>query len=216
MTVVLLHSPLVGPLTWQAVAELMRERGHRVVVPDLSAAMRAGPPHQPALAAAVAAAVRDVPGPLTLVGHSRSGPLLPVLAEAAGEVDALIYVDAHLTYAKGYLPPLPVVGGNLPPWHEWFGPEAIAEILPERAMREAFVAELRPIPLTFYTEQNPVPGTAIPSGYLLFSAPYRDAADQARSRGFPVVELSDHHLAMLTAPAPVAAALDRLIGTVRT
>jgi hypothetical protein len=31
----LIHSPLVGRLTWTLVAEQMQQRGSRVIVPDL-------------------------------------------------------------------------------------------------------------------------------------------------------------------------------------
>jgi hypothetical protein len=233
VTVVLLHSPLVGPLTWQAVAGCLRASGHTAVVPDLSAAVHAGPPHLPALATALADALRDAPRSWTLVGHSGAGPMLPALAAALGDVDAMVYVDALLPYEKGSWwenAPAPLVRqlagmvreGMLPAWHEWFDPADIAALLPDLALRRAFIAELRPIPLSFFTEPVPVPagrrpGPAHgPAGYLLMSEAYRPAADRARSAGLPVVEAIDHHLAMLTAPAPVAVALDRLLSRVRT
>ena len=32
---ILVHSPLVGPLTWEATAERLRQLGHLVLVPSL-------------------------------------------------------------------------------------------------------------------------------------------------------------------------------------
>jgi hypothetical protein len=39
LPLVLVHSPLVGPATWAAAAGALRERGHEVLVPDLTATL---------------------------------------------------------------------------------------------------------------------------------------------------------------------------------
>jgi hypothetical protein len=38
--------------------------------------------------------------------------------------------------------------GWLPPWFEWFGENAIVELLPDSAMREAFIEDRHELPLT--------------------------------------------------------------------
>src|SRR5881628_3773919 len=83
---VLIHSPLVGPLTWQAVADELRDRGHGVVVPSLLGVFDASPPYYPRLAAEVADAIREVwtDGPVTLVAHSGAGALMPAVTEELG------------------------------------------------------------------------------------------------------------------------------------
>jgi pimeloyl-ACP methyl ester carboxylesterase len=208
-TVVLLHSPLVGPLTWQAVARRLRANGRDVIVPDLSDAVRAGPPHEPALVSAVADAVGD--GPFVLVGHSAVGPLLPIIGDRI-EAEALVYVDARLAHRRR--PELDDLArdGMLPPWNEWFPAAELAAILPDPAMRSAFVSELRPVPLSLYdppaADRPAWTGTA---GYLLLSEAYRPIAEQAAAAGQTVVEALDHHLAMLTAPAAVTAVLERFL-----
>jgi hypothetical protein len=59
----------------------------------------------------------------------------------------------------------------------------------------------------------PAPGwPAAPAAYLLLSEAYQDEADRARELGWPVTERPSHHLALLTDPGPVAAALHDLIG----
>ena len=49
VTLALVHSPLVGSLTWQAVAEVLRDEGEVVVVPDLTRSVTLGPPVLPAV-----------------------------------------------------------------------------------------------------------------------------------------------------------------------
>src|ERR1043165_436052 len=93
-TFVLVHSPLVGPSSWEPVAAVLRGEGHRVEVPSLADA--GGPPYYPALAAAIAEATPDG---AFLVAHSGAGALLTSAAEAAGRrVAGLVYVGALLPY----------------------------------------------------------------------------------------------------------------------
>jgi pimeloyl-ACP methyl ester carboxylesterase len=207
-TVVLLHSPLVGPLTWQAVARRLRANGRDVIVPDLSEAVRAGPPHEPALVSAVAEAVGD--GPFVLVGHSAAGPLLPTIGDRIG-AEALVYVDARLAHRRR--PELDDLArdGMLPPWNEWFPAADLAAILPDPALRNAFVSELRPVPLSLYDPPPHPPAWRGTAGYLLLSEAYRPIAEEAAAAGQTVVEALDHHLAMLTAPDAVTAALERFL-----
>ncbi|HEY1179013.1 MAG TPA: alpha/beta hydrolase, partial [Phytomonospora sp.] len=86
---VLVHSPLVGPLSWVPVAEIL---GAGTVVPLLAGA--GGPPYYPAFARAIADAAPD--GAI-LVAHSGAGALLSLAADLAEEdgrtVAGLIYVD---------------------------------------------------------------------------------------------------------------------------
>src|SRR5260370_24005884 len=72
---VLVHSPLVGPQTWEPVAAEFRALGYDAVVPDLTGTVAAGPPYHARQAEVVArsAAGRGA----VLVGHSGAGGLLP-------------------------------------------------------------------------------------------------------------------------------------------
>src|SRR5262245_8795614 len=94
MMFVLVHSPLVGPLTWSRVAEELRGLGEGVVVPVLPEALEA--PAWQAAAGAVAEAAPDAP--LVLVAHSGAGPLLPAVRMALGRrvPAAYIFVDAGI------------------------------------------------------------------------------------------------------------------------
>src|SRR3954469_17423614 len=98
-TFVLIHSPLVGPLTWQPVADELRRMGAAVVVPSLrDADPHAGPYWQAHAHAVVDAINRLAPTePPVLVGHSGAGVLLPAVRATLGRpVAAYIFADAGI------------------------------------------------------------------------------------------------------------------------
>src|SRR5689334_19280364 len=98
---VLVHSPLCGPLTWEPVADLLRQREIAALVPPLCDGEGSAEPYWQQHAASVAAALADVPAdaPLVLVGHSGAGPLLPVIRQRLQQtVGGYIFVDAGLPH----------------------------------------------------------------------------------------------------------------------
>jgi hypothetical protein len=220
---VFVHSPLVGALTWRAVAGRCAAAGWPVAVADLSAAMAGPAPYQPRVAAAVARAAAGPGRPVVLVGHSGAGPLLPGIAAALGvPVRALVYVDAGLPHPGRTwfdTAPQPLTDhlrslardGALPPWHEWFTPETLAALLPAPGLRAEFTSGLAPVPLDYFQERVSNAVWSGPAGYLLLSEGYRGDATRAAAQGMPVVEHPSHHLAMLTAADEVAAALRELL-----
>lgn len=96
----LIHSPLVGPMTWALVADELRRRGEQALTPDLDAVDGSGEPYWKQHARAAAKALAPIPTrwrPI-LVGHSGAGPLLPAIRREAGRpVTAYVFVDAGLT-----------------------------------------------------------------------------------------------------------------------
>jgi pimeloyl-ACP methyl ester carboxylesterase len=217
---VLVHSPLVGPLTWGPVAAELGGRGYAAVVPALRAGEMAEPPYwrQHVAAAVAALAGTDATRPLVLVGHSGGGVLLPAMAAAAGRpVAAYLFVDADLPHdgksrLSRFADPADAdafraaaTGGLIPTWTE----DDLAEVIPDPALRRAFVAELRPLPLAVYDEPIPVPATwpDAPGGYLQFSPPYDAAAAEARALGWSLIAMPGGHFQMLVDPAAVADAL---------
>ncbi|SFP78089.1 Alpha/beta hydrolase family protein [Amycolatopsis arida] len=216
-TLVLVHSPLVGPLIWQQVAERLRRRSHQVVVPSLLDA----PATHRGLASAAAA---DVTGPAVLVGHSGAGALLPAVAQVVGDVPAMVFVDALLPHpGVSWFDTAPAElrerllelteGARLPPWNEWLPRGTLERLLPDPALRERFVAELPRMPLTYFEE--PAPAVAEPlqrrHGYLLLSEPYAQTAEQAARRGWLVRREVTDHLAPLTRPDLVADRLEDMV-----
>jgi pimeloyl-ACP methyl ester carboxylesterase len=85
-TLEFVHSPLVGPFTWEPAARCFRRRGYPVVVCSLAGLVDDGAPYYRRFAEAAARAVVATEGgrPAVLVGHSGGGALLPAIADAVG------------------------------------------------------------------------------------------------------------------------------------
>ena len=232
---VLVHSPLVGPLTWEPVAERLRSGGRFVICPSLAGVTDGGPPYYRRLAARVAGEVVGAcaGSRVVLAGHSGAGALLPAIAEeiaaggdAAGiAVHGAIFVDAILPHpGQTWFETAPaslgehLVGlsreGVLPRWNEWFPAEAVSALMPEAGLRDRFVADLPELPLAYFYETAPqVPGwPPAHCAYLRLSEAYDEFADEAERLGWPVRREDADHLAMLTQPDQIAAVLDQLVG----
>lgn len=219
---VLLHSPLLGPLSWTAACGLLRERGLTAEAPAWPRLSSLGEGTYGDLAEGVAAAGLRGGGPAVLVAHSGAGPLVPEVARRAdGAVAGVIYCDAILPHpGRAWFDMAPpglaaqllagAVHGQLPAWGDWWPPGALARLVPDEGIRRALLDELEPIPVGFFEE--PAPATAVePRGaYLQLSGAYEDEARQAVRRGWPVVRLPLHHLAMLTHAEAVAGAIQGL------
>jgi len=220
-TFVLIHSPLVGPTTWSPLADELERRGREAVVPSLLGVADAPSPQWRHVPEAVRAATAGAGSPAVLVGHSAGGLLLPVIADAMPDVDALVFVDSFLPPATGSLP---LAGpefidqlralasdGVLPPWSSWFGEGAMRELVPDQGLRAALEAEMPRLPLSYFEVNVPLPAgwEARPCAYLLFTAEaYGPSAAEACDRGWEVAEVHGvRHLAMATDPRAVAEAL---------
>ncbi|HEY4941076.1 MAG TPA: alpha/beta fold hydrolase [Rhizomicrobium sp.] len=223
MKLVLLHSPLVGSGTWQAVASLLRARGHDAVVPDLAPVMRDGLPYYPSLANVAADAVGASSDKAILVVHSAAGALVPAIAQRVPLAGA-IFVDALLPHpGRSWFETAPEAlnvhlrglarDGRLPPWDRWWPKGAIQTLLPDFVQYEQFVAELAELPLAYFEETAPAMPLTTPSVYLQLSDGYKEDADKAEAAGWPVTRFRSHHLAMLTHPDVVADEIDRLAVT---
>ncbi|HMA33420.1 MAG TPA: alpha/beta hydrolase [Chloroflexia bacterium] len=221
---VLVHSPLVGPLTWARVARELGQGGIAVCVPALRAPELLGPPYWRRHAEAVATALAGAADrPLVLAGHSGAGPLLPAIAAQSGRpIAAYLFVDAGLPAdGKSRLDLFgdpaaaaqfrqAAVDGLLPPWTD----ADLAAVIPDSALRARFVAELQPLPLAVYEEPIPVfPGWPdAPCGYLQFSPIYDGPAAAAQRTGWRYRMLPGGHFHMLVDPGAVARALVDLAG----
>lgn len=228
---VLVHSPLVGPATWTGVADVLRARGHDVVVPSLVAAITAGPPFAAPAVETVVAAVdgAGVAGPLVVAGHSGAGPLLPAIGDSLGErvachllVDAALPMpgraridDIHPSF-RGRLTGLVRPDGTLPPWHEWWGPGVIDGFVPDPDRRAQVVAEILPVPYAVFEEPLPdVPDwPAAPCAYLRLSEAYAVEEATASGMGWPVTGVHGTHLELVSSPERVAAAMLDLVARV--
>ena len=166
-SLVLVHSPLVGPESWEPVGAVLAERGQNVQVADLTHALGFGPPYLPRMVEAIAALDS---GPAFLVGHSRAGPLLPALGRAVGSVQGYIFVDTRLPHpgrswmqaaSPETLERLRAMedDGWVAPWPAWWGDEVLAQLLPDPDVRERFVAGCPRLRVALFEEVYPtVPG----------------------------------------------------------
>lgn len=225
---VLIHSPTVGPATWSPVAERLRSRGWAARVPSLLTATEAGPPFWPRVVSAVKAGLAgtEADRPVVLVAHSNAGVFLPVITRDLGRpVVCSIFADATVPGPGGRTP---VVGeaflpflrsladqeGHLPRWTDWWDERDVAPLFPDEHAREVITDEQPRLPLAYYQEQVPVPGgwDSHRCAFLLFSAGYRDQAERARQRGWPVRAVPGEHLHQVVDPEGVTGALVALAG----
>jgi hypothetical protein len=210
---ILIHSPLVGPLTWSRVAAEMHLRGLDVSVPTLKDSPDSKEPFWKQHAHSVVSTLAGNPEntPVTLVGHSGAGPLLPVIRQSIrNPVHAYVFVDAgipgngatrldlmkseDLEWAAQFQGELEG-GKHFPTWSI----DDLQEVIPDESLRGQMVAEIRPRRLDFFTEPIPVfdGWPDAPCVYIRFSAPYEKPAAQAQQSGWPTYELEAGHFHML-------------------
>jgi hypothetical protein len=182
----------------------------------MTAVADAGPPYQSKFAAVAAAVVKDAAGPVTLVGHSGAGPLLPAVADLLGDrAHSAVFVDALLPRpGRSWFDTAPpslrgqLLGmarnGVLPPWHEWFPPDVIDELVPDPVLRREFFAEIPRLPVAYFEEPAPMTSDLRACALLRLSAAYDAAADEAERWGWWVARRDWDHLRMLTDPEAVA------------
>lgn len=226
-TFLLVHSPLLGPTTWRAVAEELEHRGHHGIVVSLREATRAGPPFVERQAAAIVAVAEGDPrgGAVVLTGHSGAGPLLPAASRALGSRATMaLFVDATLpmpgrTRLDDLHPAFQgrllsrIADGMLPPWHEWWNHRP-DEVILDPEVRDRFFDELEPLPLGMFTEPFPeVDGwPAHPCAYLRLSDSYASEEATAAGLGWPVTRLSGSHFEVIANPAKVVDSMLALVG----
>lgn len=218
-TFVLIHSPLVGTLTWSLVAGQMRQRDLDAIVPALVDTPTSNQPFWKQHVGSVSAFLTHIPKdrPVTLVAHSGAGPLLPAIRAAiANPIHAYVFLDAGIPrdgatrldlmrsedaeWAAQFQEELEQ-GGTFPNWSF----EDLQEVLPDESLRRQMIAELRPRGLPFFTERIPVFAgwSDAPCVYIRFSAAYEKPAVQARQAGWQTYELEAGHFHMLVDPAAV-------------
>lgn len=218
---VLVHSPSVGPSTWQPVAEHLTAAGHQVQVPSLLHVGAGGPPFWPRVVGAVRDSLRQVPAgsPVTLVAHSNAGLFLPAIRSGLDRtVTGSVFVDAALPARSGptpvaspelleFLRPM-AVNGQLPRWTDWWDGADIAPMFPfsDPTTRRTVVEEQPALPLSYYEQDVPVPDgwDDHPCSYLLSGPPYDDVAAEARERGWLTAHLPGQHLHQIVDPAGTA------------
>ncbi len=218
-SLVLVHSPVLGPTSVQGTARALSGLGWICLVPSMTEA--------DSVAAHVAAAAAGVPDGAVLVAHSGAGPLVPAIAAAAAHLErrvaGAVFVDARLparTGATAIAEPAMLeflgdraVDGLVPPWFQWWGDETFAALVSDPALADGLQAEMRRLPLGFFRAEVQVPPgwPTHPCGYLQLSPTYDVEFAEARARGWTCARRDGTHLDVATRPEPTAAEVDRIL-----
>ncbi len=218
-TLVLIHSPLVGPSTWSRVTTELQNRGQDILVPILEDSPQSTDPFWMQHAESVSRSLADFPRgtPLTLIAHSGSGPLLPVIrGSITNPIHAYVFVDAGIPRAGASR--LDLMKTEEPEWAAQFEQELIRgarfpnwsledlkDILPDESLRRQMVADLQPRGLEFFNEPIPVSESwpDAPCIYIQFSRAYDQPAALALEKGWIVEPMNAGHFHMLVDPAAV-------------
>jgi hypothetical protein len=215
-SLVLVHSPVLGPASVQSTARALSGLGWICLVPSLTDAADIGQ-H-------ITAAAATVPDGSVLVAHSGAGPLVPAIAAHAGRrVAGSVFVDARLPATHGstalaeptmieFLSGI-AVDGTVPPWSTWWGEGAFDAMVPDAALAAGMRSEMRSLPLDFFRSEIPVPPgwPDSPCAYLQLSPAYGAEAAEAGGRGWSVARRDGTHLDVATQPGATAAALHDLL-----
>lgn len=227
---VLIHSPLVGMLTWSLVADQLRQQEQRVVIPTLVDSQHSKEPFWKQYAESVSQALIDIPKeiPITLVAHSGAGPLLPIIRQSIeNPIHAYVFVDAGIPrdgasrldlmnsedseWAKQFEENLRH-GRHFPDWTN----EDLRAIIPDENLRNQLIAEIHPRKLDFFTEPIPVfhEWPDAPCIYIRFSPPYIRAEAEARQNGWKTYKLGTGHFHMLVDAKAVADIIIRSVNEI--
>jgi|CXWL01.1.fsa_nt_gi pimeloyl-ACP methyl ester carboxylesterase len=225
-TYVLIHSPLMGPVTWRSAAEALKKRGHNVVTPNLNPAFAGAGPYYPKVATLVAGDIRaaNPKDGVVLVAHSGAGGLMAAIAGASpAPVRTALFVDAMLPHQnKSWTDHAPIEltqqlfalakDGKLPTWDKWFAPDVFNPMLPDARIRQSLVSELTQLPMAYFSEVAPPnePIKKVPIGYLQLSESYQGPHDDAEWMKWSTRKEMTDHFGMLTKPDKVAAAIEAL------
>ncbi len=222
-SILLVHSPLVGPSTWSAAAELMRSDGFDVRLPDLTGVAQASPPRGEAFVRAAAEAADMLTEEVAIVGHSGAGAFLPAIAgRLEGLVASLVFIDAVIPPPSGVhetpagmqaLLDEQTIDGQLRRWLEWWPDDVVASLVPDVEERATLLADMPSLPRSFYEESIPVPDGWMerPCAYLKLSNAYDAEYTEAGRRGWSRAELDADHLAIHTQSRRVVTAIESLI-----
>ncbi|MEV7504149.1 alpha/beta hydrolase [Streptomyces sp. NPDC093018] len=229
-TVVLVHGAWADASGWTPVAEELEKRGYTVKAPPNPLRGLASD------ARYIAGYLKQIQGPIILVGHSYGGAVITDAAVGNPNVKALVYIAAFAPDKGDSLaglnsrpvahpiPPVPAQPSNYPKPDGTTGTELTIDTakysnvflddeLPTYEAR-ALAAEQRPLSLDSVTEQSGTPAwSSVPSWYLVAKQDHAIAPDLERFMAARAhahtVEANGPHLIMLTNPRPVTALIEQ-------
>ncbi|KMS88186.1 hypothetical protein ACZ91_26335 [Streptomyces regensis] len=221
-TVVLVHGAFADASSYAEVIPRLIDRGFDVVAPAVPNRSLIGD------AAYVAAIVRQIPGPVVLVGHSYGGAVITV-AGTEDNVSALVYLagyaleegeslgelqgrfpDSDLAAALVYTP-FPVEGSDQPGTDVSVRPDRFPAIFAadvDPRLTSVLAVSQRPLAALAFSEAAPAAAWKTkPSWGLVASADHTINPDVERygyrRAGMTTVEVDSSHLVMLAHPERV-------------
>lgn len=226
-TLVLVHSPLLGPSSWKPLADVARARGFDVVRPDLTGVVDAGPPQWQFLVETAADSTHGHDD-LVVLGHSGAGALVPAVGHRLRDrLRAVVFVDAIVPPATGehrtseqfsrFLDDK-MVDGRLLPWLDWWPPEEVSALVTSPQQLEELRSDMPRLHRSFYDAAVPVPEGWSAGGcaYLQLSPAYDDERRAATGFGWPTAVIDGTHLSIYSDPSAVLAAVEQLVGAADT
>jgi pimeloyl-ACP methyl ester carboxylesterase len=228
-TVVLVHGAWADASGWTPVIERLEKAGYPVDAPPNPLRGLTSD------AAYVASVLKQIKGPVILVGHSYGGAVITNAAVGDPNVKALVYIAAFAP-AKGdslaslngsklgsEIPAVPVESTTFPEpggtgTELTIDPAKYSDVFLDNelpaAEAGAFAAEQRPLSLDAVTETSGTPAwQTIPSWYMVATrdhaiSPNLERFMAARAHAH-TVQVSGPHLIMVTNPGPVTSLIEQ-------
>jgi hypothetical protein len=218
--VLVLPSPLLGPSAYAPFVDVLS----RVVSRAELAAGLVGPATDTSAPSTLVdrlvdrwATQGDALGANTLVAHSNSGYLAPLVRARLASNLAIVFMDAALPPIKGTGPLAPERlrslldsladdAGILPSWTRWWPTEDLERLAPA-SLLHAIDGDCPRLPLAYFDALvRPPTGWADErNAYIAFGDTYADELALATAHGWPVRRRDGQHLDHAVSPAPVAA-----------
>jgi hypothetical protein len=224
-TLALIAGPLVRASSWEPTADVLRDLGFAVVVPEVISSPWEYPAWSSWADRLLALLSRDEC--LTLVGHSSASVLVAQLAGSM-HAEGIVLVDGVVPPSSGAVGPVPdrLLGflsglygpdGVLPPWSDWWDASPLQGAIGIPLLRvneQAYQTFRQALPRMARVWFDDVaylnPWRHTPVGYLQLSSLYAGSAAEADQLGWPVVRLNGTHLHPITAPRETASAIAAL------
>ena len=223
-----LPSPLLGPASWQGVANAMERDGQPSLIAKTIMTRTGTTDHLTPWVDQVLAP--SVPGddlPVAVVGHSAACPRVPLAAQRLFDngwnVTAMVCVDGRFPDGRAFTESGSHIGDMLdglvrpddylPPWPRWWG-SLVEGLVVDPSARDLVFSEAKPIPRSWFDQACPVPDLPATVGraFLSFGPWYAEARDRAHDAGWLTYELNGDHLHQVVAPDQVAKTLIALLG----
>ncbi|MEL7156672.1 MAG: hypothetical protein AAFN30_08745 [Actinomycetota bacterium] len=220
-------SPLLGPTTWAAVADLMDERGQTSTIASTTMTTTGDGDHvAPWMEEILDHAPPESGRPVVVVGHSAACPRIPLVVEALLEegwkVTSYICVDGRFPDGRAFTdmsahfgPMLDSIirpDDYLPPWPRWWG-SLVEGLVVDPSARDQVFSEAPPIPRKWFDQVCPVPELPpeVRPAFLSFGPGYAESRDRAHEAGWLTHQLTGDHLHQVVAPEEVANTLEAMV-----